>query len=104
MDRFRSQITIHETASVDRAYGRSTAVYAVDITLYTNGKPANEFDNARTVALVEAMYNRPGIGGSRVSAVQYEGRVGKHEVTAQGRTTSYDLHRWSVKVETSGCD
>lgn len=107
MERFRSQITVHETSVVQRAYGRSTTEYAVDITLYTGGKPASEFDNARTVALAETMYTRPGIGGSRVAAVQYEGIQGTHEVPSQfnpAKTTVYDVHRWTVRVETSGCD
>jgi hypothetical protein len=96
-----------EIRSIGHTHGYNHEIWVktVDETLFT--EVVNEFDRARTEALVRHLFTRDGIGGSYVQSIQYEGVVGTREIPNPYHTDrpyTYYVHRTVVTIRVSGTD
>lgn len=107
MDHFESQMTI-TSVSHTHGYNHEIKVHQIDQTMFTSGKPADEFSLERLKRMAAVLYERDGIGGSHVQKITYEGIVGVHCIpnpySVDGNSHNYDVHRFLVTVRVSGTD
>jgi hypothetical protein len=98
---FEQQITVTQVGRFD-GYNHEVRDYHVDLTTFTRD-PIHQMQQDKMAAVIRTMFEwraYDGPGGSTVQRCQYEGPVGRTEI----EHGEYGVHRFTVRVRTSGTD